>query len=225
MKRDHIITNKENFSSTGSSSCSSKAKMWSCEADDGGVDELFALLGYNMKSSDMAEVAQKIQQLEEVMGTVQQEGLSQLASETVHYNPSDISSWLESMITGLYPVPGFDSSSDPFLESSTVDHSSCSVNSRTHTQMTVDLDFGSDLVAIPEKVVYPKTQPPPPNQHQPQTKKLKPSPYPGNLIAALPIEPLLARPSESALPVLLVDWQENGVRLVQPSAIWDLGFW
>ncbi|KAL8531869.1 hypothetical protein ACS0TY_008464 [Phlomoides rotata] len=219
MKRDHMITNKENFSSSGSSSCSSKAKMWSCEADDGGVDELFAVLGYNVKSSDMAEVAQKIQQLEEVMGTVQQEGLSQLASETVHYNPSDISSWLESMITGLNPVPGFDSSSDPFLESSTVDHSSCSVNSRAHTQMAVDLDFGSDLVAIPGKAVYPKTQPPPPppppNQHQPQTKKLKPSPYPGNSIAALPIEPLLARPSESsALPVLLVDSQENGVRLV-----------
>ncbi|KAL8549650.1 hypothetical protein ACS0TY_008481 [Phlomoides rotata] len=216
MKRDHMITNKENFSSSGSSSCSSKAKMWSCEADDGGVDELFAVLGYNVKSSDMAEVAQKIQQLEEVMGTVQQEGLSQLASETVHYNPSDISSWLESMITGLNPVPGFDSS-DPFLESSTVDHSSCSVNSRAHTQMAVDLDFGSDLVAIPGKAVYPKTQPPPPppNQHQPQTKKLKPSPYPGNSIAALPIEPLLARPSESsALPVLLVDSQENGVRLV-----------
>lgn len=209
------MINNENFSSSGSSSCSSKAKMWSCEADDAGADELFAVLGYNVKSSDMAEVAQKIQQLEEVMGTVQQEGLSQLASETVHYNPSDISSWLESMITGLNPLPGFDSSSDPFLESSTIDHSSCSsVNSRAQTQMAVDLDFGSDLVAIPGKAVYPKTQPPPPNQHQPQTKKLKPSPYPGNSIAALPSEPVFARPSESTLPVLLVDSQENGVRLV-----------
>ncbi|GFP83530.1 della protein gai1 [Phtheirospermum japonicum] len=130
----------------------------------GGVDELFAVLGYNVKCSDMAEVAQKIEQLEEVMGSVQQDGLSQLASETVHYNPSDLSSWLESMISGLNPMAA------------------------------VDLDdFGSDLIAIPGKAVYPRTQSPPalPKQHQ--------------------SEPVFAEP---ARPVVLVDSQENGVRLV-----------
>ncbi|PIN21752.1 hypothetical protein CDL12_05562 [Handroanthus impetiginosus] len=160
MKREH--TNQENFSSSGSCSSSGKAKMWSCEAEDAGVDELFAVLGYKVKSSDMAEVAQKIEQLEEVMGSVQQDGLSQLASETVHYNPSDLSSWLESMISGLNPMPEFDSSSDPFLESSTIttiDNGS-SVNSRA--QMVADSDFGSDLISIPGKAIYPRTQPPAP---------------------------------------------------------------
>ncbi|GFP90806.1 della protein gai1 [Phtheirospermum japonicum] len=158
---------------------SSKAKMWPCEAT--GDDELFAVLGYKVKSSDMAVVAQKIEQLEEVMGSVQQDGLSQLASETVHYNPSDLSSWLESMISGLNPVPEFESSSDPFLESSTIttaiDNTSSSVSSRA--RMLSDSDFGSDLIAIPGKAVYPPPPPPP-----------------------------------QAKPMVLVDSQENGIRLV-----------
>ncbi|KAL6505813.1 DELLA protein gai1 [Orobanche hederae] len=212
MIRDHHM-NRENFSSSGSCSSSGKAKMW---ADDGGVDELFAVLGYNVKSSDMAEVAEKIQQLEEVMGSVQHDGLAQLASETVHYNPSDLSSWLESMISGLNPMSEFQSSSDPFLESSTItsidnNNKSSSVNSRA-VHMAFDLnDFGSDLIAIPGKAVYPRTQPqpqprppPPPSQHQPQAKKLKTSQFSGNSAVL----------AESTGPVVLVDSQENGVRLV-----------
>ncbi|KAL2530204.1 GRAS family transcription factor family protein [Forsythia ovata] len=35
------------------------------------------------------------------MGSVQQNGLSQIASKTVHYNPSYLSSWFESMISKL----------------------------------------------------------------------------------------------------------------------------
>ncbi|KAK6134197.1 hypothetical protein DH2020_032053 [Rehmannia glutinosa] len=215
MKREHM-NQENNFSSSGSCSSSSKAKMWSCEADDAGVDELFAVLGYKVKSSDMAEVAQKIEQLEEVMGSVQQDDLSQMASDTVHYNPSDLSSWLESMISGLNPMPEFDSSSDPFLESSTITSidNSGSVNSRA--QMVVDSDFGSDLIAIPGKAVYPRVHPsPPPLPPQPQTKKLKPSPYLGNSVANMHHnESVFARPVEPTRPLVLVDSQENGVRLV-----------
>ncbi|KAF2308377.1 hypothetical protein GH714_006557 [Hevea brasiliensis] len=72
------------------------------------MDELLAVLGYKVRSSDMAEVAQKLEQLEEVMGHVQEDGLSHLASETVHYNPSDLSTWLESMLSELNPNPNFD---------------------------------------------------------------------------------------------------------------------
>ncbi|KAK4400055.1 DELLA protein GAI1 [Sesamum angolense] len=225
MKRDHM--NQENFSSSGSCSSSGKAKMWSCEADEAGDDEHFAVLGYNVKCSDMAEVAQKIQHLEQVMGSVQHDGLSHLASETVHYNPSDLSSWLESMISGLNPMPEFDSSSDPFLESSTITSvdNSCSVNSRA--QMAVDLDFGSDLIAIPGKAVFPRAEPPvappappppppppPQHQHQPLGKRLKTSPYLDNSVGGLQSEPVFARPVESTRPVVLVDSQENGIRLV-----------
>ncbi|XP_012846067.1 PREDICTED: DELLA protein GAI1 [Erythranthe guttata] len=229
MKRDSM--NQDNFSSSTAGSCSSstKAKMWPCDADDGGgggggVDELFAVLGYNVKSSDMAEVAHKIEQLEEVMGSVRQDGLSQLASDTVHYNPSDLSSWLESMISGLNPMPDFDSSLDnPFLDSSPTLTTSTTTTTNSfdsRPRMPVDLDFGSDLIAIPGKAVYPRTQPPPPpppqqhQHHQPQAKKLKTSPSLGNSVSALHRDPVFARPVESARPVVLLDSQENGVRLV-----------
>ncbi|KAL3631400.1 DELLA protein gai1 [Castilleja foliolosa] len=198
MKRVHTMS-QDNFSS--------KAKMWPCEAT--ADDELFAVLGYKVKSSDMAVVAQKIEQLEEVMGSAQQDGrLSHLASETVHYNPSDLSSWLESMISGFNPMPDFESSSDPFLESSsiTTDNTSSSINS--HARMLSESDFGSDLIAIPGKAIYPRTHHAPPPPQQPQAKKLRTSPYSGGN------EPVFARPVEPTRPMLLVDSQENGIRLV-----------
>ncbi|EPS58722.1 hypothetical protein M569_16090, partial [Genlisea aurea] len=167
-KRDY--GNQENFSSSGSSSSSGKVKA----ADE---DELFAVLGYSVRSSDMEDVAQKIQKLEEAMGG--KDGLSQLSSsETVHYNPSDLSSWLESMISELNPP-------DPFLDSSTADN-------RAGT--AVDLDFGSDLISIPGKAVYPS----------PQGKKAKTTSCSGN-------HPAAAEPPTRSL---LVDSQENGIRLV-----------
>ncbi|KAM2230516.1 hypothetical protein ACFX1S_014908 [Malus domestica] len=69
-----------------------EAKMWEDESQrmDGEMDELLAVLGYKVRSSDMADVAQKLEQLEEFMGCAQEDGLSQLASDTVHYNPSDL---------------------------------------------------------------------------------------------------------------------------------------
>nr|ADA84480.1 GRAS [Antirrhinum majus] len=161
MKRDSSMNNNNNNNQAEQKSSSSK-NMWpssSCEATDE-VDELFAVLGYKVKPSDMADVAIKIQQLEQVMGNGA--AVSDLASDTVHYNPSDLSSWLESMITGLNQF-------DP----------------PPPTQM----DFGSDLVAIPgEAAMYP--QPPP-------IKKLKTTPH-----------------QEQPPKVVLVDSQENGVRLV-----------
>ncbi|XP_022855465.1 DELLA protein GAI1-like [Olea europaea var. sylvestris] len=233
MKREN--SNQENFATSGSSSSSNKGKMWCEEQDAGGVDELFAVLGYKVKSSDMAEVAQKLEHLEEVMGSVQQDGLSQIASDTVHYNPSDLSSWLESMISELNPLPNFESFNsivqDPFLETSCVtsidSHSYNSLNSHarshisvsTQQQMVVDSDFGSDLISIPGKAVYPPSQQHPPLQHQPQPKKLKPSSYSGmgssNTASwGSPNESISAHPIESARPMLLVDSQENGIRLV-----------
>ncbi|KAL7090824.1 hypothetical protein ACP275_12G066400 [Erythranthe tilingii] len=218
MKRDHM--KEENFSSSGScSSSAGKAKMWSCEAEhSAGFDDLFAVLGYKVNTSDMAEVALKIEQLEEAMGGAHQAdgGLSQLASDTVHYNPSDLSSWLDSMISGLNPVPEFGSSSDPSLESSTITTADNGGGSLA-AQMVVDSDFGSDLISIPGNAVYPRTQPPPhppppPQQHhQPQAKKLKTSPYP---TASTNTETVFARPVESTRSLVLVDSQENGVRLV-----------
>ncbi|CAA0832956.1 DELLA protein RGA [Striga hermonthica] len=204
MKRDYHYSNREIFSSSGSSGSSSgKGKMW--PDDGGGVDEHFAALGYSMRSSDMAEVAQKIEQLE-AMGTAHQGGLG--SGTTVHYNPSDISSWLESMLSGFNPDPALDSSSpDPFLDSSTITAAAVD-NGASVSSRPVDLDdFGSDLIAIPGKAVFQPPLPPPP-----QAKKLRTSSsFPETPVRALQVDPVFSDP---ARPVVLVDSQENGVRLV-----------
>nr|GEV31178.1 DELLA protein GAI1-like [Tanacetum cinerariifolium] len=135
-------------------SSSSKSKMWDDVDDqDTGVDELLAVLGYKVKSSDMADVAQKIEHLEGVFQN--DDGLTQLASDSVHYNPSDLSTWLESMITEIDPT------------------------------------VSNDLESIPGNAIYPPS------------KKQK------NL------DPVQVQPDPVRVnPVVLIDTQENGVRLV-----------
>ena len=50
----------------------------------GGMDELLAELGYKVRSSsNMADVAEKLEQLDMVMGGAQEEGISHLSSDTV----------------------------------------------------------------------------------------------------------------------------------------------
>ncbi|KAL3510553.1 hypothetical protein ACH5RR_029954 [Cinchona calisaya] len=219
-------------SSTASGSCytmgsssQSKAKMWMDESDqqDAGVDELLAVLGYKVKASDMAEVAQKIEQLEEVLGNAENDGLSYLASETVHYNPSDLSSWLESMISELNP----DGSSIP--DSSTISSlDNCSSNNTTSNSVRAfynpnrmvvfdDSSFDSDLTAIPGKAaVYPQILESPVSPPvRPPTKRMKPSSQMG--VWEIPSEPIITTSRavvESTRPVVLVDSQENGIRLV-----------
>ncbi|KAJ6364602.1 hypothetical protein OIU76_029543 [Salix suchowensis] len=91
MKRDHQETIGNKAESSSSSMDTGKGKSWFEDDQDagGGMDELLAVLGYKIKSSDMADVAQKLEQLEMVLGS--EDGISHLASDTVHYNPSDLS--------------------------------------------------------------------------------------------------------------------------------------
>ncbi|KAK0581958.1 hypothetical protein LWI29_019927 [Acer saccharum] len=60
------------------------------DGGDDGMDELLAVLGYKVKSSDMVDVAHKLEQLDMVMGSAQEDGISHLG-DIVHYNPSDLS--------------------------------------------------------------------------------------------------------------------------------------
>nr|QDL88609.1 DOGAI isoform X1 [Cymbidium goeringii] len=86
----------------------SKGKMMTMEETEAGMDEQLAALGYKVRSSDMANVAQKLEQLDMAMGSsaAQEDALlSHLSSETVHYNPSDISNWLENMLSELSAPP------------------------------------------------------------------------------------------------------------------------
>ncbi|XP_009603475.1 DELLA protein GAI1-like [Nicotiana tomentosiformis] len=196
MKRDQTMPYEQledSFSGGCSSAagCSEKGNMWE---EDGGVDdELLAVLGYKVKASDMAEVAQKLEQLEKVMGSVEQDNLSFLASETVHYNPSDLSSWLESMISELNPQ-------DPFSNSFTT---------QTTNQVYEDSSsFDSDLTAIPGKAVFPQIEYSTHEPQQPQSKRFKPT------TTTELSSSISTRPAESTRPVVLVDSQDNGVRLV-----------
>ncbi|KAM1184968.1 hypothetical protein PS2_014010 [Malus domestica] len=58
-------------SSPPSSALNGKAQIWEDDQDgynvDGDMDELFAVLGYKVWSDDMADVAEKLEQLEMVM--------------------------------------------------------------------------------------------------------------------------------------------------------------
>uniref|UniRef100_A0A2N9FJT1 Uncharacterized protein n=1 Tax=Fagus sylvatica TaxID=28930 RepID=A0A2N9FJT1_FAGSY len=63
------------------------------------IDGLLAGAGYKVRSSDLRHVAQRIERLETAMVNSPAE-LSQLASsDTVHYNPSNIASWVDSLLT------------------------------------------------------------------------------------------------------------------------------
>ncbi|GMN38505.1 hypothetical protein TIFTF001_007743 [Ficus carica] len=215
--------------------CGGKAsKLW--DEDDGGMDELLAVLGYKVRSSDMAEVAQKLEQLEEAMCSVQQDNLSQLASDTVHYNPSDLSTWLESMLTELNPPPNFDSVmaaplqclppppsvDDSFLapaESSTItsvdyDHQRHNQRNNNNNQSVAAFEdplsssSDYDLKAIPGKAIYSHQTPNLDSPSSRETKRLKPSPPSANN------DVVSTAATDSTRPIVLVDSQENGIRLV-----------
>ncbi|XVE74680.1 hypothetical protein DITRI_Ditri12bG0036600 [Diplodiscus trichospermus] len=250
MKRDHNhLQPCPDPSTVGSSSVcggstTGKAKMWEEEAaqQDCGMDELLAVLGYKVKTTDMAKVAQKLEQLEEVMCHVQDDGISQLASETVHYNPSDLSTWLQSMLSELNPPATFDpvfaagtaaaaALDDSFLgpaESSTITTLDFDNNNQKHQQRGQQIfeeascsDY--DLKAIPGKAIYPqKTQSQTHDSSSSSTqnnvkseKRLKPtSESHSDIFPPPPPAASFGIPAEPTRPVVLVDSQENGIRLV-----------
>lgn len=261
MKREldphqsHNLQPLPDSSVTGSSS-TGKAKMcWEEEVQqqqqDGGMDELLAVLGYQVRASDMAEVAQKLELLEDLMGNAQGDGLSHLATDTVHYNPSDLSTWLQSMLTELNPLdplvpphphhhhqPPPTTLDDSFLgESSnitsidfttTTTSTSNNNNSQNQNNPTQVFDESSssdyDLKAIPGKALYSQPQIRPQTQTQTQIespssrehKRLKPSIESNSeILPGSSIFSALNLPTtESTRPVVLIDSQENGIRLV-----------
>ncbi|KAK1419865.1 hypothetical protein QVD17_29264 [Tagetes erecta] len=169
MKRDFIFTS----TSTG------KSTMWNdFDEPDTGVDELLAVLGYKVKSTDMNDVAQKIEHLEGVLCNDNE--LSQIASDSNHHNPSDLSSWLESMICELNPVVNVQQQPQ---------------QQQQQQQPVVDDSFRNrdvdDLQAIAGNAIYPPT------------KKQKPSTSADT-----------SSSSYTPNPIVIVDSQENGIRLV-----------
>ncbi|OMO55490.1 Transcription factor GRAS [Corchorus capsularis] len=248
MKRDHqeICGATSYGSGSGSKSESStisipnKGKLWEEEQDAGGMDELLAVLGYKVRASDMADVAQKLEQLEMVMGTVQEDGISHLSCDTIHYNPSDLSGWVQSMLSelnnpateNLDPVlANSDSNSSILSQVNPSDpsksHHQQQIVSSNHSQVYND-DSEYDLRAIPGVAAYPPAKSSE-SDSESTRKRMKTSigtssgssssaaaaaTYGSSSSSSPQGIGVSGAVTESTRPVVLVDSQETGVRLV-----------
>ncbi|GFQ05115.1 della protein gai [Phtheirospermum japonicum] len=187
--RDREITEAAVADSSGAST--RKAKMWAEQPQDAGMDELFAVLGYKVKSSDMADVAEKLEKLEMAMGTTTMEdsdGASLLCNDTVHYNPSDLSGWVESMLSEL--------SSSDVISNPIGFPGECSSN-------FIRFSNDDDLRAIPGGAIFCA------NSNK-RIKSFTGSEFDENYY----FPGASSESSAVARPVVLVDSQEAGVRLV-----------
>ncbi|KAK9269378.1 hypothetical protein L1049_001150 [Liquidambar formosana] len=91
-------------SCSGSSSSSSSSCAAGKLTPPQEIDGLLADAGYKVRSSDLRQVAQRLERLETVMVNAPSE-ISQLATDAVHYNPSDIASWVDSLLSELSQPP------------------------------------------------------------------------------------------------------------------------
>ncbi|KAL0889446.1 hypothetical protein Bca101_013429 [Brassica carinata] len=212
MKRDlHQFQGPNQGTSIAGSSTSSPAvfgkdKMMMVKEEED--DELLGVLGYKVRSSEMAEVALKLEQLETMMGNVQEDGLAHLATDTVHYNPAELYSWLDNMLCELNPPAASGSNGlNQILPSPEINNNSF---------FTGGGDY--DLKAIPGNAVCRRSNhlavDSSPSSSDQYNKRLKPdsmvtspSPVIGTTVTTTTV-------SESTRPVILVDSQDNGVRLV-----------
>lgn len=212
MKRDRDRGKTE---AAASGSSAGKAKMWAEQQQpDAGMDELFAVLGYKLKSSDMADVAEKFEQLEMAMGTSTEDGVSVLSTDTVHYNPSDLSGWVERMLSELSNSSSFDMipnqmgiSGEP-SSSNFISFSGDGEVQRGGGKFIYD----DDLRAIPGGAIFSSGSKEKDivDGLENGNKRMKSSvgsEFLGN--SSLP-----AAEAEAARPVVLVDSQETGIRLV-----------
>ncbi|GKA19139.1 GIA/RGA-like gibberellin response modulator [Tanacetum coccineum] len=181
MKRDRERKNDQTTSSSLMHPTKAKEMNHSLP-DSGGMDELLEVLGYKVKSTDMADVAHKLEQLEMVMSD---DGVLQL-SDTVHYNPSDLSGWVQSMLSEL--------------NTSCNDGGECSSGNMIGFggDKVVANDDPYDLSVIPGGAIYGST-----NEESQGVKRMRSE----DVSDMLP-------PESTQRPVVLVDSQEAGIRLV-----------
>lgn len=187
----------------GKAASAGKSKMWAEQQPDAGMDELFAVLGYKVKSSDMANVADKLEQLEMAMGTTTEDGVSVLANDSVHYNPSDLSGWVENMLSELSHSCGFD------MIPSDIGVSGESSNSK-YIRFSEErrIAYDEDLRAIPGGAVFGNKDKDGGEELENGSKRMRASSGPEFAENRSPAA------AEAARPVVLVDSQETGVRLV-----------
>lgn len=62
------------------------------------IDGLLANVGYKVRSSELHQVAQNLERLESAIVNSSSD-ISQFASDTVHYDPSDIGNWVDNLLS------------------------------------------------------------------------------------------------------------------------------
>ncbi|KAK3018779.1 hypothetical protein RJ639_005242 [Escallonia herrerae] len=210
-----MVTKRDREREKGDSSASmaakaAKGKVWEEERPDTGMDELLAVLGYKVRTSDMPDVAQKLEQLEMAMGTTMEDGITHLGSDTVHYNPSDLSGWVQSMLSELNtasPSSNFDAISNQTAGSSSTTMIDFSNGKQLGDQCKIYNDDSEyDLRAIPGGAIYRSDKE---SDRGSGIKRMKSSSLEPEFDDSLTVAA-----AESARPVVLVDSQEAGVRLV-----------
>ncbi|CAD5331962.1 unnamed protein product [Arabidopsis thaliana] len=130
MKRSHQETSVEEEAS----SMVEKLENGCGGGGDDNMDEFLAVLGYKVRSSDMADVAQKLEQLEMVLSN-DIASSSNAFNDTVHYNPSDLSGWAQSMLSDLNYYPDLDPNRICDLRPITDDDECCSSNSNSNKRI------------------------------------------------------------------------------------------
>ncbi|KAL0332823.1 UNVERIFIED_CONTAM: DELLA protein GAI [Sesamum calycinum] len=179
MKRDRDRGKAEAAVSGGTTSVGKAKMLVEQQQPDAGMDELFAVLGYKVKSSDMADVAEKLEQLEMAMGTTMEDGVSVLS--------------LILFITTTRLI---------FLG-----ESSCS---RPGPQDGGKIIYDDDLRAIPGGAIFSNNLKDVVDDSESGNKRMRASTGSEFLENGSP----MAMAAEAARPVVLVDSQETGVRLV-----------
>lgn len=92
----HIMGTQESSvsgSTESSSSCSART------TDQ--IDHFLSEAGYRVRSSELTQVASNLQRLENVILHNPPDFSQHLANDVVHYNPSDLGSWVDSLLTEL----------------------------------------------------------------------------------------------------------------------------
>ncbi|TKY56720.1 DELLA protein GAI1 [Spatholobus suberectus] len=180
MKRERV---EDASAVKGECSGTGKGKMFEEEEHE---DKLLAGVGYKVCSSDMADVAQKLEQLEMVM---EEDGIPYLATDTVHYDPTDLHGWVKNILTEI------NNNNDA------PNHTTS--NALVPSPLIADSENDLGAIPLPYIEACPQTE----NQNQNRYKRFKSS---SSFSSSSPLSPAIS--SENTLPVVLVE--EAGVHLV-----------
>nr|CBW30292.1 RHT-D1 protein [Triticum aestivum] len=235
MKREYQDAGGSGGGGGGMGSSEDKMMVSAAAGEGEEVDELLAALGYKVRASDMADVAQKLEQLEMAMGmggvgagaAPDDSFATHLATDTVHYNPTDLSSWVESMLSELNapppplpPAPQLNASTSSTVTGSggyfdlppSVDSSSSIYALRpipSPAGATAPADLSADSVRDPKRM---RTGGSSTSSSSSSSSSLGGGARSSVVEAAPPVA--AAANATPALPVVVVDTQEAGIRLV-----------